>query len=317
MWASKRETTRIEDQAYCLLGIFDINMPLLYGEGTKAFKRLQEEIVRKIDDLTIFVWKHDEVSSSHTIYNDLLAPSPRCFRDVPAADAFVTMRPPSVSSRGVNLGLCLVPHQYQRGLVMAVLGLLKDRSTYVAVWLLQLSSWDRGHDSGRKSFVRVLGSHIAYIDAIRFNPDREEERSILVHDLLRTPPLASRPELALFLFFHVKNLAHNPMYVGDMERSRGNQVIAKADKGKVAGLVFTLHSAWCLVIIGLNGFGAPWCEAYMVHSQGEANRLFNSHEKDNVNNFPAILEKFGIRVAVRLKHLRGRLACDVEIELIG
>lgn len=35
-WASKRETTRIEDTAYCLLGIFDINMPLLYGEGKKG-----------------------------------------------------------------------------------------------------------------------------------------------------------------------------------------------------------------------------------------------------------------------------------------
>lgn len=32
-WASKRETTRLEDMAYCLLGIFDVHMPLLYGEG--------------------------------------------------------------------------------------------------------------------------------------------------------------------------------------------------------------------------------------------------------------------------------------------
>ena len=42
-WASKRVTTRKEDMAYCLLGIFDVNMPLLYGEGAKAFGRLQEE----------------------------------------------------------------------------------------------------------------------------------------------------------------------------------------------------------------------------------------------------------------------------------
>jgi len=46
-WASKRETTRAEDIAYCLIGLFDINMPLLYGEGgVKAFRRLQEEIIR-------------------------------------------------------------------------------------------------------------------------------------------------------------------------------------------------------------------------------------------------------------------------------
>jgi len=44
-WAEKRETTRKEDGAYSLLGIFDIHMPLLYGEGReKAFIRLKEEI---------------------------------------------------------------------------------------------------------------------------------------------------------------------------------------------------------------------------------------------------------------------------------
>jgi hypothetical protein len=45
-WAAKRRTTRVEDMAYCLLGIFGVNMPLLYGEGTKAFTRLQEEIMK-------------------------------------------------------------------------------------------------------------------------------------------------------------------------------------------------------------------------------------------------------------------------------
>jgi hypothetical protein len=39
-WAAKRETSRIEDRAYCLMGIFGIHMPLLYGEGHRAFVRL-------------------------------------------------------------------------------------------------------------------------------------------------------------------------------------------------------------------------------------------------------------------------------------
>jgi hypothetical protein len=46
-WAANRITTRSEDQAYCLMGIFDVNMPLLYGEGRKAFRRLEEEIERQ------------------------------------------------------------------------------------------------------------------------------------------------------------------------------------------------------------------------------------------------------------------------------
>jgi len=56
-WAAKRETTRTEDMAYCLLGIFDVNLPLLYGEAEKAFQRLQEEIIRSKADLSIFAWQ--------------------------------------------------------------------------------------------------------------------------------------------------------------------------------------------------------------------------------------------------------------------
>jgi hypothetical protein len=57
-WASMRATTREEDLAYSLLGIFKINMPLLYGEGPKAFIRLQEEIIRTWNrvDHSILAW---------------------------------------------------------------------------------------------------------------------------------------------------------------------------------------------------------------------------------------------------------------------
>ena len=55
-WASGRETTRKEDMAYCLLGLFNVNMPPLYGEGDKAFRRLQLEIIKTSDDESIFAW---------------------------------------------------------------------------------------------------------------------------------------------------------------------------------------------------------------------------------------------------------------------
>ncbi|KAL8377504.1 hypothetical protein RB595_008265 [Gaeumannomyces hyphopodioides] len=70
-WAARRETTRVEDIAYCLLGIFDVAMPLLYGEGLKAFRRLQEEIVRHSNDQTFLAWdarggdKPDAVFAAH------------------------------------------------------------------------------------------------------------------------------------------------------------------------------------------------------------------------------------------------------------
>ncbi|EDO64980.2 HET-domain-containing protein [Neurospora crassa] len=59
-WAASRQTTRVEDQAYCLLGLFDIHMPMLYGEGRKAFVRLQQEIMKSTDDCTLLAWGYNE-----------------------------------------------------------------------------------------------------------------------------------------------------------------------------------------------------------------------------------------------------------------
>ncbi|KAI8629869.1 hypothetical protein F5Y19DRAFT_464215 [Xylariaceae sp. FL1651] len=62
-WASKRKVTRPEDVAYCLLGIFDVNMPLLYGEGDKAFIRLQEQIISQTYDDFVLAWGNINYSS--------------------------------------------------------------------------------------------------------------------------------------------------------------------------------------------------------------------------------------------------------------
>lgn len=55
-WIAARSTTREEDKAYSLLGLFNVSMPMLYGEGEQAFIRLQLEIIRKTTDHTIFAW---------------------------------------------------------------------------------------------------------------------------------------------------------------------------------------------------------------------------------------------------------------------
>lgn len=73
-WASGRKTTRVEDIAYSLMGIFDVNMPLIYGEGKKAFMRLQHEIVKMSDDESIFAW-----SDSDLVHSGIFAQSPNAF----------------------------------------------------------------------------------------------------------------------------------------------------------------------------------------------------------------------------------------------
>ena len=77
-WASRRQTSRPEDIAYCLLGLFGVNMPLLYGEGEyRAFQRLQYEIVRSRRDESIFAWTFFEG-------NQLKDPLHRRLLDLPA-----------------------------------------------------------------------------------------------------------------------------------------------------------------------------------------------------------------------------------------
>ena len=73
-WVSRRQTSREEDMAYCLLGLFDVNMALLYGEGAeRAFYRLQIEIMRKDDDESLFAWTSNQEISG------MLAASPSFF----------------------------------------------------------------------------------------------------------------------------------------------------------------------------------------------------------------------------------------------
>ena len=81
-WASNRRTTRVEDEAYCLLGLFEINMPLLYGEREKAFARLQDEILRQLGDNSLLAWEYNdgEYDKANRTKNDhLLATSPAQF----------------------------------------------------------------------------------------------------------------------------------------------------------------------------------------------------------------------------------------------
>ncbi|KAK8002839.1 hypothetical protein PG989_002558 [Apiospora arundinis] len=82
-WAAHRITTREEDMAYSLLGLFNVNMPLIYGEGAKAFERLQQEILKDTEDYTLLAWRSrprspDDMSLDPT---SVLAKSPWDFRN--------------------------------------------------------------------------------------------------------------------------------------------------------------------------------------------------------------------------------------------
>lgn len=89
-WAAHRQTARIEDRAYSLLGLFDVKMPLLYGEGKEAFVRLQQEIMNRYHDQTLLAftrqkhihWQlHGPLADDPAVFahsNIVHVPKPQC-----------------------------------------------------------------------------------------------------------------------------------------------------------------------------------------------------------------------------------------------
>lgn len=108
-WTAKRQTTRLEDIAYCLMGIFSINMPMVYGEGLKAFHRLQEEIMRSSDDESIFAWRRG--ASKDQDLHGLLADHPLHFLEsgnIVPREPSPGQEPLQTTSRGLKITRSLI-----------------------------------------------------------------------------------------------------------------------------------------------------------------------------------------------------------------
>jgi hypothetical protein len=145
-WAANRSTTRPEDLAYSLMGIFNINMPLLYGEGQeRAFYRLQEEIMKRSDDHSIFAW---ELPRRYAVHG-LLAPSPKAFRNSQHIIRRMTpgyREPYCITNRGLQMNLPIAEHM-QNGMHVAALNCVDQRTgTQLGIYLKQI---------GENRFVRT------------------------------------------------------------------------------------------------------------------------------------------------------------------
>ncbi|KAH0848610.1 hypothetical protein FOPE_02539 [Fonsecaea pedrosoi] len=117
-WASKRQAKRIEDVSYSLLGIFDLSMALIYGEGRRAFTRLQQEILKVTGDQSLFA----HCFSPHTVQElrergdpDILLPmfaeSPMDFKDsgrIVSCNQYSHQTGVSVTDIGIHLRMQLV-----------------------------------------------------------------------------------------------------------------------------------------------------------------------------------------------------------------
>jgi hypothetical protein len=162
-WASKRNTTRVEDIAYCLLGIFGVNMALLYGEGERAFIRLQEEIMKASDDHSLFAWAAKD--SDPRMSRGLLASSPEEFQGAGSIlschDWTKSSLPYAMTNKGLGITLSLHVTSEQN-IYLALLNCLATNynNGTLAVYLKRLSSVG-------DQYVRVHPNKVA-----TFNGDR-------------------------------------------------------------------------------------------------------------------------------------------------
>jgi hypothetical protein len=138
-WASRRTTKKGEDLAYSLLGILGVNMPLIYGEGEKAFIRLQEELIKHSTDHSIFAWTSDE-----TGYRGMFAKSPADFRNcqktVISKVKFSRMSY-SVKNIGLKITLPLLP--WAMDTYLATLDCLDESGRHVGIYLRRLEEEDQ------------------------------------------------------------------------------------------------------------------------------------------------------------------------------
>ncbi|KAL7925175.1 heterokaryon incompatibility domain-containing protein [Trichoderma austrokoningii] len=193
-WAASRQTTRPEDMAYCLLGLFDINMPLLYGEGrVKAFKRLQEEIIKSTNDDSIFAWRYPEQLSKRQHFWGLLAESPAAFGHqggdyVIKRARYLTRRSnyvAAVSSRGLDVELALTPHPRDESgtIFIAVLDcdMGRDEVSHelTPAIILQKTQWHNDTE-----FVRIRTDHLLMVSMNRMKFAKDLRRYRLGYDRL-------------------------------------------------------------------------------------------------------------------------------------
>lgn len=186
-WASSRHTSRLEDIAYCLIGLFDVNLPLMYGEGSKAFLRLQRQIIGQTDDETIFAWTDAPIEGS-----GLLAPSVKHFadaatvqRDAPGQN--YGERPHYFSTnKGLSFQSPLIPYSLNTYLVP--LHCCRDEKQ-LAIFLTKTFKGDK--------YRRTQYRGRSFLDAPDWNVSKLRMRTIFIPDDSRGLQLAPYGRLPL------------------------------------------------------------------------------------------------------------------------
>lgn len=168
-WAAAPVTLRPEDMAYCLLGIFDVNMPLLYGEGKKkAFRRLQEGIVKTSTDLSIFLWAlpRNEGNDPDRTFRGLLAEDPSWFSSLGVRleddESPIALQEPSlgITNKGINVQWTIIqiPEDPAGTIYISMLSSLGETRGGIVIQQL---------NSDASQFCHVLADKVIWVEKQR------------------------------------------------------------------------------------------------------------------------------------------------------
>lgn len=250
-WAARRKTTRIEDRAYSLMGIFGVNMPLLYGEGERAFTRLQQEILRISGDQTLFAWVSGDTRGG------LLATSPVAFEHsgniVPVHSLLIPRTPLTVSNLGVHMEVRFLGAG-EHGLGLATLN-CKDsqgEDNRIGIFVRDL-------DWNMERFERVMSTTLEQVNPKRLDLALcSSIRTICIetHQLQvmrRSQDLGTNPSQKKYSVYGLNELAFRTDYGNSME------LLVAAEEGRIddVWLLFTQNDIQ-VNVADHNGRTALW-----------------------------------------------------------
>jgi hypothetical protein len=286
-WAANRKTTRTEDVAYCLLGLLDVKMPLLYGEGAKAFQRLQEELIKISSDLSIFSWgdARDLVHKQH-FYRGLLARSPYEFSScggISASRDFAVSNPYKVTNHGLSLRLNLLQTDEANQIYLADLGCRNAKDEFQGIYLKRLS---RGGDQFARIWTDQQAAFPSPLDIERKNLWVRREK-IFVRQKVSIPNDHSTTAISGFIIDNL-NLQDKPTSWSGLTikscslspplKIDGRQMIRIVQPSELAVAVLTISSetgassniASFHLILGYNETDGAWWEIAPIKGDEES-----------------------------------------------
>jgi hypothetical protein len=312
-WASKRTTTRVEDLAYCLMGLFDVNMPLLYGEREKAFLRLQGEILKTSTDHSLFAWASEGSPHSllHEVSSGLLAPSPKYFANSGGvADLGMWGRSLecSFSNKGVLIDLFLDPLPQHPGNYLASLDCHASDNLIISPAIFVQEHPYKPMSRSVRHFTRVQNFEFVWL-----KPDGKMEgryeRIFVPHNFLNqySHPVA-RNQVVFQFQGDVEILLENGFPPTQYDPQSGLLVLDKKC-GNFGAVSLTLNGLKYLVFVGMSVVrhcDILWCHIHpLVGDTEHAWKAFSPSGEESFYSEAKVGEGMFIRVGVIYSTISG------------